>query len=221
MGNVDAAYRVDAPYRKEKKMLKYGILGLLSYGEMSGYEIMETFKSSLVFFWKATTSQIYRELKVLEEKGWAEKTVVIQHKKPDKNVFHITQAGKAELARWLSSPSEDVARNPLLMKVFFFAANPIEENRAFFRRLEAESMQAARILEAVPQFIDQYAKEVSSADAMYWKMTLDFGFRYQEMMRQWAAACLDTLQNELSSSQNNPYEDTPPESIEADQEELQ
>ncbi len=202
-------------------MLKYGILGLLSYGQMSGYEIMETFKSSLVFFWKATTSQIYRELKVLEEKGWAEKTVVCQHKKPDKNVFHITEAGKAELARWLSSPPEDVARNPLLMKVFFFAANPVEENRAFFRQLEAESAQAARILQTVPKFIDQYANEVSPADAIYWKMTLDFGFRYQEMMRQWAAACLETLQSELSSSQNNPLSDNPPESVQAEQEEIQ
>ncbi len=199
-------------------MLKYGLLGLLSYGDMSGYEMMETFKSSLIFFWNATTSQIYRELKVLEEKGWAEKTIVPQQKKPDKNVFHITEAGRAELARWLSTPPEEVARNPLLMKVFFFAANPVEENIKFFKELEAESAQAAQILGGVPQYIDHYAKEVSATDAMYWKMTLDFGRRYQEMMSQWARACLDTLQTE---AQTSPFTQNQSESDGSDQEEIQ
>ena len=45
-------------------MLKHGILGLLNYGDMTGYEIREAFESSLKFFWPAQTSQIYRELNV-------------------------------------------------------------------------------------------------------------------------------------------------------------
>ena len=31
-------------------MLKHGILGLLNYGDMTGYEIREAFESSLKFF---------------------------------------------------------------------------------------------------------------------------------------------------------------------------
>ncbi len=34
-------------------MLKHGILGLLNYGDMTGYEISETFKNSLNYFWPA------------------------------------------------------------------------------------------------------------------------------------------------------------------------
>lgn len=49
-------------------MLKHGILGLLNYGSMSGYDIMRTFKNSLDFFWTAQTSQIYRELQTLKKK---------------------------------------------------------------------------------------------------------------------------------------------------------
>lgn len=48
-------------------MLKHGILGLLNYGDMTGYEIREAFESSLKFFWPAQTSQIYSELIVLEK----------------------------------------------------------------------------------------------------------------------------------------------------------
>ena len=59
-------------------MLKHGILGLLNYYNLTGYEIMEVFRDSLNFFWNAQTSQIYRELQGLEQKGWVQKTVVLQ-----------------------------------------------------------------------------------------------------------------------------------------------
>ena len=53
-------------------MLKHGILGLLNYGDMTGYEIMTVFRDSLSHFWTAQKSQIYRELQALEKNGWIE-----------------------------------------------------------------------------------------------------------------------------------------------------
>ena len=49
--------------------LKQGLLGLLNYGEMTGYELAKAFNDSLSFFWQAQTSQIYRELNQLEAEG--------------------------------------------------------------------------------------------------------------------------------------------------------
>ena len=57
-------------------MLKHGILGLLNYGDMTGYEIREIFNKSLNFFWQAQSSQIYRELRTLEKNGWIAITTV-------------------------------------------------------------------------------------------------------------------------------------------------
>ena len=37
--------------------LKQGLLGLLNYGEMTGYELAKAFNDSLSFFWQAQTSQ--------------------------------------------------------------------------------------------------------------------------------------------------------------------
>jgi len=42
--------------------LKHGLLGLLNYKSETGYDLDKLFKQSLNFFWKAQTSQIYREL---------------------------------------------------------------------------------------------------------------------------------------------------------------
>ena len=51
-------------------MLRHGILGLISNGDKTGYEIMTVFRDSLKHFWTAQTSQIYRELQAMEKEGW-------------------------------------------------------------------------------------------------------------------------------------------------------
>ena len=83
--------------------LKQGLLGLLNYGEMTGYELAKAFNDSLSFFWQAQTSQIYRELNQLEAEGLLHSHIEVQTGKPDKRVYAITTQGKAELDRWLAS----------------------------------------------------------------------------------------------------------------------
>ena len=83
-------------------MLKHGILGLLNYGSMTGYEINRTFRDSLHYFWYAQTSQIYRELQTLKKNGWATDEVIEQSDRPDKKLFSITDSGREEFIRWLA-----------------------------------------------------------------------------------------------------------------------
>ena len=98
-------------------MLKHGILGLLNYGDMTGYEIREIFNKSLDFFWQAQSSQIYRELRTLEKNGWITIATVEQSERPNKNVGSITEYGRTELLSWLSTqnPNGDT-RVPLLKR---------------------------------------------------------------------------------------------------------
>ncbi len=49
--------------------LKYAILGLLNQKEMTGYDLMKQFESTLCEFWSAKHSQIYPELKKLTDEG--------------------------------------------------------------------------------------------------------------------------------------------------------
>ena len=82
--------------------LQHGILGFLNYGPCSGYELTKAFHSSVQFFWPAQTSQIYLTLGKLEDAGLVTHETVIQNGKPNKNVYSILPAGRAELQRWLS-----------------------------------------------------------------------------------------------------------------------
>ncbi|MDR0469037.1 MAG: PadR family transcriptional regulator, partial [Peptococcaceae bacterium] len=77
--------------------LKYGLLGLLNYGTMTGYELDKVFNDSLGFFWQGQTSQIYRELSAMERDGWLKSERVVQQDKPNKKLYIITDDGKRAL----------------------------------------------------------------------------------------------------------------------------
>ena len=176
-------------------MLKHGILGLINYHEMTGYEIMQAFRDSLNFFWKAQTSQIYRELQTLEKKKWVSKTYVPQQGKPDKNVYSITEEGRGELVRWLSDGNLGLNTNtPVLMKVFFMGERSREENIGYFEGLKSYCKIFLESLEAVPGHIEAYSSYLDNMDkALYWEMTVDYGRREMQACMEWAQSCIDRL----------------------------
>ena len=176
-------------------MLKHGILGLISYGDKTGYEIMTVFRDSLNHFWTAQTSQIYRELRTMTKAGWISERHVAQSGKPDKNVFSLTPAGRDELLRWLRDDDRPGSiRDPFLMKTFFMGELPVEENLAFFRALRNASV----FPDGGKQVTDKaefYQKEVSDPEkAVYWKLTIEFGRLYEQMHREWCGICVRELE---------------------------
>lgn len=181
-------------------MLKHGILGLINYQAMTGYEIMETFRDSLNFFWKAQTSQIYRELQTLEKKEWVSKTVVPQQRKPDKNVYSITEKGRRELLRWLSDGELGTdPRTPILMKVFFMGEQSREENIRYFEGLKAYCRTFLISLASVPEHIEAYSAYLNDQEkALYWKMTVEYGRRNMQMCMEWAQDCIEQLERKDS-----------------------
>ena len=176
-------------------MLKHGILGLISNGDKTGYEIMTVFRDSLSHFWAAHTSQIYRELKTMEKAGWITQTHVSQTGRPDKNVFSITPAGHDELLRWLRGNNLPAGfKNPFLMKTFFMGELPVEENIAFFRAFRDASVFPDEGAQAAAS-VDMYRQAVDCPEkAVYWKLTIEFGRMYEKMQREWCEYCIRVLE---------------------------
>ncbi len=176
-------------------MLKHGILGLLNYHPMTGYEIMLAFRDSLRFFWSAQTSQIYRELQTLEAKGWVGKTPVSQQSKPDKNIYAITPEGYDELLRWLSDGTPELnSRSHILMKVFFLGERSPEENIRYFEGLKEYCSVILESLDMAQENVGQYRDLIDDRGrTVYWEMTIDFGRRNMRMYMDWAQNCIDRL----------------------------
>ncbi len=178
-------------------MLKHGILGLLNYGSMTGYQIMLTFKNSLCYFWTAQTSQIYRELQTLKKNGWVEDKNIAQQGRPDKVLFSITSEGKKELERWLSE--EDTGfdvRSTILMKTFFRGECSIDESIEHFKRLHETANTFSKGMDSPTVMIERYKQVVSDPEkkALFWYMTLDFGRMYGEMLKKWTDNCIKALE---------------------------
>lgn len=177
-------------------MLKHGILGLLNYGDMTGYEIMLVFRDSLSYFWPAQTSQIYRELQTLKKNGWVTDQSIAQTGKPDKNLFTITPEGRCELRRWLaeSAPAPD-AKSALLMRTFFRGELTPRENLAFFRQLREGCEGFLENAGTPAGNVALYKAALNDPKkALYWQMTVEYGVLYAQMLRTWTERCMTMLE---------------------------
>lgn len=188
-------------------MLKHGILGLLNYGDKTGYEIMTVFRDSLNHFWTAQTSQIYRELQTMEQAGWISERHVEQTGKPDKNVFSIIPAGREELVRWLRADNlPKSVRDPFLMKTFFRGELPVEENIAYFKAIRDAAVFPDDGKQATAA-AEMYRQAIQCPErAVYWKLTIEFGRMFERMYRQWCQVCIRELEA-LQQKQKDERED--------------
>jgi DNA-binding PadR family transcriptional regulator len=84
--------------------LPHAILVSLCEQSGSGYELARRFDRSIGYFWSATHQQIYRTLRTMEDVDWVQVTPVTQQGRPDKKVYTVADAGRAELARWIAEP---------------------------------------------------------------------------------------------------------------------
>src|SRR5689334_15757585 len=84
--------------------LPHAILVSLCEQSGSGYELARRFDRSIGYFWAATHQQIYRTLKSMEDDRWVAVTPVVQQGRPDKKVYAVSDAGRAELASWIAEP---------------------------------------------------------------------------------------------------------------------
>ena len=113
------------------RTLKYAILGLLNQKEMTGYDLMKQFESTLCEFWSAKHSQIYPELKKLTEEGCVAYRQEASDNGLEKKLYHITEKGRTDFMSWLSSetPSQPTPKDISRLKIFFCSCLPPEERK--------------------------------------------------------------------------------------------
>jgi DNA-binding PadR family transcriptional regulator len=98
--------------------LKHATLTSLLDGEASGYELAKRMDVSVANFWHALPTQIYAELRRLEEQGLVAGRVVQQERRPNKRVYALTDAGREELARFTAKPPRPTAlKDELLIQI--------------------------------------------------------------------------------------------------------
>lgn len=165
------------------------LLGLLSLGPMSGYDIRQLIPQSIGHFWSESYGQIYPGLKRLAATGLASKKTERKKGSPDRHVYSLTAEGRERLRTWLKLPVvEVVPRNELLLKLFFGEQVSTSVSREHVQTYLALHQQKMQVYGAVAKKLrKEYAHDPRLP---FWLMTLSMGRHHSSAMAKW---CKETL----------------------------
>jgi PadR family transcriptional regulator AphA len=114
--------------------LLYAILGILSAGPMTGYQLVKHFSSSAGWVWETSHPQIYEALKRLERMGWVRGRREA-HGGRLRTVYTLTPAGLEALLNWIAAPVQfERFRDRSLVQALFLDMCSDEAARQFFER---------------------------------------------------------------------------------------
>ena len=184
--------------------IDYAILGLLSWRELSGYDLKKIFEESVALYWTGNNNEIYRALVDLRERGLVSVEVQPQEKLPARKVYAATAQGRAELAAWAASaPQLPQRRHALLIQLAWADALPAGQLDNLLAEYEDEVQTQAIISRAQMQpgaagartrFLDP-ASARTPREAVLWRAVLENWAAFYGSELAWVRA----LRKELDS----------------------
>jgi len=177
---------------------RYAILGILTLGPGTGYDIKKFFDKSVAKFWNESYGQIYPLLRRLAAEKFVKKTVQKQDGKPDRHIYTITAKGREEIKKWLLTPvGPQIGRHEILLKLIFGselgAADSIRQIQHFQKQQRQDLQQTEELMN---QIGTGYLQGPSKP---YLKLALRYGQRVNRAYLEWAdeaIAALKDLQKE-------------------------
>jgi PadR family transcriptional regulator, regulatory protein AphA len=167
----------------EKTSTVESLLGLLSLGPMSGYEMRQMMARSTTNFWTESYGQIYPALKKMVKEGLA----TVEEETKDgraKKVYKLTTEGERRLRKWLGVEARpQVRRNEMLLKVFF---GDRAELGAIAAQVVAERKRCEDDLERFEATLLRMEIEHARNPAMpYWRMAARYGMVHAKATIAW------------------------------------
>jgi DNA-binding PadR family transcriptional regulator len=153
------------------------LLGFLHQAPMAGWDLAQLVETTIGDFWNVTRSQIYRELRTLEELRLVEAGETgVRERRP----YAITEAGRDAFSAWIArEPGEDLIRSPLLLTVFFGAH---VDRRRMQRYLAVHRLRHEQRLEHYREL----AAALSGVPEMEWTVhALRYGIEHEEAVLRW------------------------------------
>lgn len=153
------------------------ILGMLSLGKSTGYDIKQFVDKSTRHFWAASYGQIYPELRRLQDAG-----LIIGRDEPTgdrpRTVYELTETGRAALDRWLCSLDVPLyeLRDEGMLKLFFSDALPERRIENIRRMRERQELKLAQL---------RAIETMAHAGPLGPRMTLELGIGSTQWFISW------------------------------------
>ncbi|WP_413248996.1 PadR family transcriptional regulator [Sinomonas flava] len=114
--------------------LRFALLAMLTSQPMTGYDVYKNFETSVGYVWHAPDSQIYPELRRMEQDGLIRGETVPWGRKGTKKRYEITVDGVAAFRAWLNEPPHYTReRDPLRLRAAYLEWAEPDAGRQFFR----------------------------------------------------------------------------------------
>ncbi|QUH19249.1 PadR family transcriptional regulator [Alkaliphilus sp. B6464] len=167
-------------------MIKFMILGFLTYKELTGYDIKQAMIQSTSNFMNASFGSIYPALNKLENDGLINSTKVIENGKY-KKIYTINETGEDVFLKWLEEPIDFMrSYEDILVKIFFYEKLPKEKVSKLIEQL----------IEDINRKLEELRKletEIKHKAGYFEISTLYFGIDHLKFMVGWYEKFLDDL----------------------------
>lgn len=175
--------------------LPHALLGLLAVAPRTGYELTKEFAGELGrYAWQAGHTSIYPELGRLAEQGLVE---VTHEGARGSRTYAVTNAGRAELRRWLLTPRESgKVRDARVLRLFLLSALDPADARIILERIAADTAREADELRRVRA----EAGPIRPGREGFGQLAAEFGRRQYDAVHGWAVWALEQLDDDAHAS---------------------
>ena len=161
---------------------EFALLGFLISGPHHGYDLHQRFVTELGHVWHLSQSQAYAILNRLVVHGDISGKIIRQRKLPDRQMLHITPAGRRRFLEWLEKGSARNARAirlEFLTRLYFSNIYTPEETAQIY------ATQFAEIKGDVERLEDMLAHIPSHQ--IYNRLSVDLRLRQMKLIQEWMA----------------------------------
>ena len=164
------------------------VLALLAIeGERSGYDLLKLVQGSIAHLWSPARSGLYAVLPRLVADGLASRRRVAQSKRPDKQLYWITRAGRAALDEWLATV-EPGARDTFFLKLFVGGLATPDVLLAHLAQFERDTTDTLTRLRAI------LPTNANRGHDWFHRHLLRFGIERAEHELQWAQSVVRAIE---------------------------
>jgi DNA-binding PadR family transcriptional regulator len=179
--------------------LRHTLLGILGWVPAHGYALREMARD-LAWIHPMTNANLYPALRELEAEGFVRHTEEV-HDGRLRKVYNLTEAGHAELRRWLAdaTPERGTFRDPTLLKLCFLREDDAPEGAEAW--IAEEATRCAEVAERAERYLKEGGGEQLPK---YTRLVAEHGRDLARLRAQWLARVLDEVQREPEAETEAP-----------------
>ncbi len=154
------------------------VMGCLTFGDQTGYEIKKMMNNSTSFFSNVNYGGLYPTLKKLELGGMVESREEVRKGRYQK-VYSLTADGRSQFLNWLDEPLKPLSiKYDMLVRIFFAHNIPREKLITILEQHLEQIRSSSERLEAISQGVGRTSDEFQA-------YTMRYGLEFYAFLTNW------------------------------------